>query len=61
MSTREPQTEVQSAIEEATNQQIEAFGRQDAAGCASVYTTQGAMLPPNADIAWGRPAIQEVW
>src|SRR5260370_37429822 len=19
------------------------------------------MLPPNADIAWGRPAIQEVW
>ena len=61
MSTREPQTEVQSAIEAATNQLIEAFGRQDAAGCASLYTTQGAMLPPNADIAWGRPAIQEVW
>lgn len=61
MSTREPQTEVQSAIEAATNQLIEAFGRQDAAGCASLYTAQGAMLPPNADIAWGRPAIQEVW
>ena len=61
MSTREPQTEVHSAIEAATNQLTEAFGRQDAAGCASLYTAEGAMLPPNADIAWGRPAIQEVW
>jgi uncharacterized protein (TIGR02246 family) len=61
MSTREAQTAVQSAIEAATNQLIEAFRRQDAAGCASLYTAQGAMLPPKVDIAWGRPAIQAVW
>ena len=61
MSTIEQQTEVRAAIEAATRQLIDAFGRRDAAGCASLYTEQGAMLPPSADIARGRQAIQEVW
>src|SRR5207245_6361923 len=61
MSTMEQQTEVRAAIEAATRQLIDAFGQRDAAGCASLYTEQGAMLPPNADIAWGRQAIQEAW
>ena len=61
MSSGEQQTEVRAAIEAATRQLTEAFGRRDAAGCASLYTEQGAMLPPNADIARGRQAIQEVW
>src|SRR5690349_13985617 len=54
-------TELRAAIEAATRQRSEAFARRDAAGCASLYTEQGAMLPPNADIAWGRQAIQAVW
>ncbi len=61
MSTIEQQTEVRAAIEAATRQLIDAFGQRDAAGCASLYTEQGAMLPPGADIARGRQAIQEVW
>src|SRR2546430_3920861 len=61
MSTTEQQTEVRVAIEAATRQLIDAFGQRDAAGCASLYTEQGAMLPPSADIARGRQAIQEVW
>jgi uncharacterized protein (TIGR02246 family) len=61
MSTTEQQTEVRAAIETATRQLTDAFGRQDAAGCASLYTAHGAMLPPNADIARGRQAIQAVW
>ena len=61
MSTTEQQTEVRGAIEAATRQLIDAFGQRDAAGCASLYTADGAMLPPNADIAWGRQAIQAVW
>lgn len=61
VSSMEQQTEVRAAIEAATRQLIDAFGQRDAAGCASLYTEQGAMLPPNADIARGRQAIQDVW
>jgi uncharacterized protein (TIGR02246 family) len=61
MSTTEQQTEVRAAIETVNRQLIDAFRRRDAAGCASLYTAHGAMLPPNADIAWGRQAIQAVW
>lgn len=61
MSTAEQQTDVRAAIEAATRQFIDAFGRRHPAGCASVYTAQGATLPPNAAIARGRQAIQEVW
>ena len=61
MSIIEQQSEVRAAIETAARQRTDAFGRGDAAACASLYTEQGAMLPPNADIAQGRQAIQELW
>jgi len=55
MSTTEQQTEVRAAIETATRQLTDALG-SGMRRCASLYTAQGAMLPPNADIAWGRQA-----
>ena len=61
MSIIEQQSEVRAAIEAATRQRTDAFGRRDAAAFASLYTEQGAMLPPNAEIAFGRQAIQEFW
>ena len=61
MSTTEPQTDVRAAIAAATAQFIEAFGRQDAAACAHLYTERGATLPPGADILRGREAIQAAW
>ncbi len=61
MSSADPQTEVRAAIAAATTQVIDAFRRQDAAGCASLYTADGATLPPNAEIARGHEAVQAVW
>jgi ketosteroid isomerase-like protein len=61
MSSSESPTDVQGAIAAATAQFIAAFGRQDAAGCAQLYTELGATLPPNAEMARGREAIQAVW
>lgn len=61
METSTDTTEVRAAIEAGRRQLTDAFGQRDAAGCASLYTEQGAMLPPNADIARGRRAIQAIW
>lgn len=61
MSRTDQQSDVRAAIAAATRQFIDAFMRQDAAGCASLYTADGATLPPNADIARGHAAIQTVW
>jgi uncharacterized protein (TIGR02246 family) len=61
MSSTDQQSDVRAAIAAATTQFIDAFRRQDAAGCASLYTADGATLPPNAEIACGHAAIQAVW
>lgn len=61
MSSTDQQSDVRAAIAAATTQFIDAFKRQDAAGCASLYTADGATLPPNAAIARGHAAIQAVW
>ncbi|GAC1428798.1 MAG: hypothetical protein NVSMB65_02130 [Chloroflexota bacterium] len=61
MSSADQQSDVRAAIAAVTTQFIEAFERQDAAGCATLYTANGATLPPNADIARGHTAIQAVW
>lgn len=61
MSSADTSTNAQVAIAAATSQFLDAFRRQDAAGCARLYTTDGATLPPNADIARGHAAIQAVW
>lgn len=61
MSSSDAQTEALAAIAATTHQFIDAFRRQDAAACASLYTADGATLPPNAEISRGRAAIQAVW
>ena len=61
MSIAGQETAVRAAIEAANQQAMEAFRRQDAAGLASVYAEQGALLPPNAAPVHGRQAIQQVW
>jgi len=61
MSSVDQQSDVRAAIAAATTQFIDAFRQQDAVGCASLYTADGATLPPNADIARGHTAIQAVW
>ena len=34
---------------------------KDAAGIAALYAEDGAVMPPNAPIGKGRPAIQQTW
>jgi uncharacterized protein (TIGR02246 family) len=50
---------VRQAIEQTDRQWEQAFNRGDAAGVASLYTENGSLLPPNAEIAQGREAIQQ--
>jgi ketosteroid isomerase-like protein len=53
--------EVDEAIG-AVNEAFEAaIGRADAAGVAALYTANGQALPPQSDVATGRPAIAGVW
>ncbi len=40
---------------------MDAFNRGDAAAVAALYTEDGAILPPNAEIMRGRAAIQAFW
>jgi uncharacterized protein (TIGR02246 family) len=37
---------------------LQAFNGGDASGVARLYVENGRVLPPNADIARGRPAIE---
>ena len=34
---------------------------KDAAGIAELYADDGAVMPPNAPIAKGRPAVEQTW
>jgi len=46
----------------ATNRQFEeAFARGDAAGCASVYTDDAKILPPDSPALTGKQAAQGLW
>ena len=54
------------AQDEATIQKLkdqfgEAFNRADAAGVAAFYTEDAYLLPPGADTAKGRAAVQNFW
>lgn len=49
---------VRAAIDEGNSRYIEAFGKADAAGVASVYDPDGARLYPNGSIIRGRETIQ---
>jgi len=46
----------------ATNRQFEAaLSRGDATGCASVYTEDAKVMPPDNPLVTGRQAAQELW
>ena len=54
-------SDVRTAID-ASNQNFMAnFGRQDAAGMASLYTATGSVLPANSDILSGAENVQAFW
>lgn len=50
-----------SAISATNDAFLAAVERGDAAGMADVYTDDGAVLPTNAGIIRGKPAIQDFW
>ncbi len=54
-------TEIRKGIEAANNAFIAAFARGDAAAMAALYTEDEEVLPPNSNLALGRPAIQDFW
>ncbi len=48
-------------IAAANEKFMAAFGEQDAAALAALYTKEGQVLPPNSDFVTGREAIQGFW
>jgi uncharacterized protein (TIGR02246 family) len=50
-----------SQIEAANKDWMTAFKRADAAGLASLYTSQGQLLPANSDFVKGTAAIRAFW
>lgn len=48
-------------IAAANEKFMAAFGDQDAAALAALYTEEGQVLPPNSDFVTGREAIQGFW
>ena len=61
LTARRPQDPVRTAIDAVNQAYASAFGRGDAAGVAACYTTNGQLLPPNADIVQGRENVQAFW
>ncbi|MCL7452081.1 MAG: DUF4440 domain-containing protein [Anaerolineae bacterium] len=58
---KKKQKKVRAAIEAANQVFMDAAGRGDAAGLAALYTAEGQVLPPNADIVSGGEALQGFW
>ena len=54
-------TAVRKAIAAANETFVAAFNSGDAAGVAALYTEDGQLLPPNADVMAGKEAIQAFW
>lgn len=54
-------TELRGAIAAANDNFMAAANRGDAAGIAALYTENGQVLPPNADLVTGKQAIQTLW
>ena len=53
--------ETRAAIGTARQALMTSFGKQDAAAMASLYTTDGQLLPANTTGVNGRPEIQAFW
>lgn len=56
-ANRDAATDVRAANQEF----MTAFGQGDAAAVANLYTEDAQLLPPNAAMVSGRPAIQQFW
>ncbi|MDQ4078917.1 MAG: SgcJ/EcaC family oxidoreductase [Chloroflexota bacterium] len=61
MSVPRTITDVRGAIAANNEQFMAAYNRGDAAGVADLYTGDGQLLPPNADIQVGREAVAGYW
>ena len=51
----------EQAIRGQVDRWLELVKAKDAAGIAALYAEDGAVMPPNAPIGKGRPAIQQTW
>ena len=51
----------EGAVRDADAQWAKTAGANDLDGTVSYYTDDASMLPPNAPIATGKPAIRAVW
>ncbi|QNP44352.1 DUF4440 domain-containing protein [Sphingomonas daechungensis] len=51
----------EKAIRGQVDRWHELMKAKDSAGIAELYTSDGAVMPPNAPIGKGRAAIQQVW
>jgi uncharacterized protein (TIGR02246 family) len=54
-------TDIRTAIIACNQHFMDAFGRGDAAGLATLYTAGGQLLPPNSAVVAGRDAIRAFW
>lgn len=52
---------VREAVEENNRRFAAAMAAGDAAGAASVYADNGALLPPGAEVLRGKDAIERFW
>ena len=51
----------EQAIRQKVDRWIQLVKAKDAEGIAALYAQDGAVMPPNAPIGKGRPAIQQTW
>jgi uncharacterized protein (TIGR02246 family) len=61
LSCAQGPTNVTEEISEANNAFIDAFNAHDAQTLASVYTSDGILLPPNSEKVEGTDALEEFW
>ena len=57
----DPTSEARSAIESANTKFSEVFARGDAAGVASMYTSDAILFPPNEEMLRGSEPIGQFW
>jgi ketosteroid isomerase-like protein len=61
MSATQVPADARSAIDVANRDFVNAFRRRDSTAIASLYTSNGQLLPPGSNIVTGRTAIARYW
>ena len=54
-------SETRAAIDAGNRQFMTSFGRQDAAGMASLYTASGCVMPANSEVLSGTANVKAFW